>query len=71
MRKSFNNRNRPKGGDGVKGCQIDRERWARLTLREQMGNIGSEAGRAIGAKRAEERFGLARESLNPFTDVPL
>ena len=26
---------------------IDRERWARLSLVEQMGNIGSEVGRAI------------------------
>jgi len=30
---------------------VDRERWAQLTLSEQMGNIGSEVGRAINAKR--------------------
>ena len=30
---------------------IDRERWAQLTIFEQMGNISSEVGRAINAKR--------------------
>jgi len=28
---------------------VDRKRWARLTLFEQMGNIGSEVGRSIRA----------------------
>ena len=32
--------------------EIDRERWAELTIFEQMGNIGSEVGRAISATRA-------------------
>jgi len=31
--------------------KIDRERWAQLTFNEQMGNIGSEVGRAIIAHR--------------------
>jgi len=31
--------------------KFDRERWARLTFYEQMGNIGSEVGRAIIAHR--------------------
>lgn len=31
--------------------QIDRERWAQLTIFEQMGNIASEVGRAIKNKR--------------------
>ena len=31
---------------------IDRERWAQLTIFEQMGNIGSEVGRAIKAQRS-------------------
>jgi hypothetical protein len=31
---------------------INRERWAELTIFEQMGNIGSEVGRAISADRA-------------------
>jgi len=31
--------------------QIDRERWAKMTMNEQMGNIGSEVGRAIIAHR--------------------
>jgi hypothetical protein len=30
---------------------MDRERWAKLTILEQMGNIGAEVGRAISAKR--------------------
>ena len=32
--------------------EIDRERWAELSIFEQMGNIGSEVGRAINATRA-------------------
>jgi len=32
--------------------QIDRERWAKMTINEQMGNIGSEVGRAITARRS-------------------
>lgn len=32
--------------------QVDREAWAKLSINEQMGNIGSEVGRAIKAKRA-------------------
>lgn len=32
--------------------QVDRQAWAQLSLNEQMGNIGSEVGRAIKAKRA-------------------
>jgi len=31
--------------------RFDRARWARLTFNEQMGNIGSEVGRAIVAHR--------------------
>lgn len=32
--------------------EIDREHWATLSIFEQMGNIGSEVGRAIKATRA-------------------
>ena len=32
--------------------QISRERWAQLSIFEQMGNIGSEVGRAIKAQRS-------------------
>ena len=32
--------------------QVDRKQWARLSINEQMGNIGSEVGRAIKARRA-------------------
>ena len=40
---------------------IDRERWAGMTLMEQMGNIGSEVGRSIQAKRNgnQQRFEAA------------
>ncbi len=31
--------------------QVDRGRWGRMTILEQMGNIGVEVGRAIKAKR--------------------
>ena len=30
--------------------EIDRERWAKLTIFEQMGNIGAEVGRAASGK---------------------
>jgi len=30
---------------------FDKQRWARMTMYEQMGNIGSEVGRALAAKR--------------------
>lgn len=30
---------------------FDRQRWAGMTMYEQMGNIGSEVGRALAAKR--------------------
>jgi hypothetical protein len=32
--------------------EFDRARWAQLSFEEQMGNIGSEVGRAISAHRA-------------------
>jgi len=35
--------------------QIDRERWARFTLFEQMGNIGSEVGRTIAARDKSDK----------------
>ena len=31
--------------------QVDRERWSRMTIQEQMGNIGSEVDRSINEKR--------------------
>lgn len=34
---------------------IDRERWAKLTIQEQMGNIGSEVGRSIKAWRDQDK----------------
>lgn len=31
--------------------EIDDEKWAKLSIFEQMGNVGSEVGRALAAKR--------------------
>lgn len=31
--------------------QIDRVKWAKLSIFEQMGNVGSEVGRALAAKQ--------------------
>jgi hypothetical protein len=40
---------------------VDRERWAKLDILQQMGNISSEVGRSISAKRRgdEERSNAA------------
>jgi hypothetical protein len=35
--------------------EMDRARWAQLSVVEQMGNIGSEVGRALNARRANDR----------------
>jgi len=35
--------------------QVDRERWAQLSIFEQMGNVGSEVGRAISSWRAGKK----------------
>jgi hypothetical protein len=35
--------------------RFNRARWAQLTFEEQMGNIGSEVGRAIAAHRAGQQ----------------
>ena len=40
---------------------VDRERWARLSLIEQMGNISSEVGRAINSRDNPERRDAAIE----------
>jgi len=50
--------------------RIDRNRWEQLTIYEQMGNIGSEVGRAIKARRTgrEERLaGAIERALDLFT----
>ena len=39
-----------------KSYTVDRERWRRLSILEQMGNIGSEAGRTIKAKKRGDDF---------------
>jgi len=35
---------------------VDRARWARMTIFEQMGNIGSEVGRTLKAQRNGDDF---------------
>lgn len=37
---------------------FDREKWAKLTLFEQLGNIGSEVGRAMNAIRRNDETSL-------------
>ena len=48
--------------------QVDRERWAKMTINEQMGNIASEVGRAIIAHRSGNK---AREdrAIDRATDL--
>jgi len=41
---------------GKTSYTIDRERWKQLSIFEQMGNIGSEVGRALKLKRKGEDF---------------
>lgn len=38
---------------------FDRAKWQRLTIFEQMGNIGSEVGRALNAKRRGDEKAMA------------
>ena len=54
----------------MSGPRMDRERWAKLTIFEQMGNIGSEVGRAINARRsgnAERLKGAINRALDLFS----
>ena len=53
----------------MSGPGMDREKWAKLTIYEQLGNIGSEVGRAISAKRGgyEDRMeGAINRALDLF-----
>jgi hypothetical protein len=36
--------------------RIDRERWAKRSINEQMGNIGADIGRAISAHRSGDEY---------------
>jgi len=38
----------------MSGYGIDREKWGNLSICEQLGNIGSEVGRAFNAKRNKD-----------------
>ena len=55
--------------------EIDRERWAELTIFEQMGNVGAEVGRAINAtrkgkdKRAQAAIDRACDLLDATVEV--
>ena len=37
--------------------RVDRTKWAKMNIFEQMGNIGSEVGRAIAAKKRDDTTG--------------
>ena len=48
--------------------KIDREKWAGLSLVEQMGNIGSEVGRAINSREnPARRDGAIERALDLFS----
>ena len=48
--------------------KVDREKWAGLSLVEQMGNIGSEVGRAIKwRENPERRDGAIERALDLFS----
>jgi hypothetical protein len=50
--------------------RMDRDRWAQLSICEQLGNIGSEVGRAINAKRnnmPERVEGAINRALDLFS----
>lgn len=42
--------------DHTQKYTVDRDRWARLSIFEQMGNIGSEVGRTLKLKRGGQDF---------------
>jgi hypothetical protein len=44
----------------VHGYHMSRERWAKLSFIDQLGNIGSEVSRAINAHRAGFTLGEER-----------
>ena len=47
---------------------INRERWARLSLCEQMGNIGADVGRAIASRdNPARRDGAIERALDMFS----
>lgn len=37
---------------------FDKRRWAAMSMYEQMGNIGSEVGRALAAKRRKDKLAM-------------
>ena len=59
----------------MRAYRVDRKKWAALDLFEQMGNIGSEVGRSLGAKRkgdektAEAAAGRALDLFDATTEA--
>jgi len=55
--------------------EMDRQRWAQLSIYEQMGNIGAEVGRAVNAtrngkqKRAQGAIDRAVDLLDATVEV--
>lgn len=55
--------------------EMDRQRWAQLSIYEQMGNIGAEVGRAVNAtrngkqKRAQGAINRAVDLLDATVEV--
>jgi len=48
--------------------KVDREKWAGISLIEQMGNIGSEVGRAINSREnPARRDGAIERALDLFS----
>ena len=52
-----------------KDYSIDRDRWSKMTIFEQMGNISSEVGRAIKAKHQNNSKDL-EASINTLMSTP-
>ena len=55
--------------DRISVKELQRQKWADLTIFEQMGNIGSEVGRALAARRrgdAESERGAFYRGLDLF-----
>ena len=52
----------------MSGPRASRERWSAFSLEEQLGNIGSEVGRAINARKNED-FVLMEGAINRALDL--
>ncbi len=43
--------------------QVDRAKWAKMSIFDQMGNISSEVGRAINAKKQNNKEDMANATI--------